>query len=40
MDKHGLSEADAFRFVQKTAMDTRATLKSVAQDVIDGNLEP
>ena len=40
MDKHGLSEAEAFRFVQKTAMDTRATLKSVAQDVIDGNLEP
>ena len=40
MDKHGLSEADAFRFVQKTAMDTRATLKSVAQDVIDGNLVP
>ena len=40
MDKHGLSEADAFRFVQKTAMDSRATLKSVAQDVIDGTLEP
>jgi response regulator NasT len=40
MDKHGLSEAEAFRFVQKTAMDTRATLKSVAQDVVDGNLEP
>jgi response regulator NasT len=40
MDKHGLSEADAFRFVQKTAMDTRATLKSVAQDVIDGGLVP
>ena len=40
MDKHGLSEADAFRFVQKSAMDTRATLKSVAQDVIDGALQP
>jgi two-component system, response regulator PdtaR len=40
MDKHALSEADAFRFVQKTAMDTRSTLKSVAQDVIDGNLVP
>ena len=40
MDKHGLSEADAFRFVQKTAMDSRATLKSVAQDVIDGTLHP
>src|SRR3954454_3952516 len=40
MDKHGLSEANAFRFVQKSAMDTRATLKSVAQDVIDGARQP
>src|SRR5207245_8456950 len=34
MDTHGLSEADAFRFLQKTAMDSRATLKQVANDVI------
>ena len=40
MDNHGLSEADAFRFVQKTAMDTRQTLKAVAQQVIDGELKP
>jgi two-component system, response regulator PdtaR len=40
MDMHGLSEADAFRFLQKTAMDTRATLKQVALDVIDGKLKP
>ncbi|MGH9118497.1 MAG: ANTAR domain-containing response regulator [Acidimicrobiales bacterium] len=40
MDNHGLSEADAFRFVQKTAMDTRRNLKSVAQQVIDGELKP
>ncbi len=40
MDGHGLSEQDAFRFLQKTAMDTRATLKSVAQEVIDGALTP
>jgi response regulator NasT len=38
MDNQGLSEADAFRFIQKTAMDTRQTLKSVAQKVIDGEL--
>ena len=24
MDGHGLTEADAFRFIQKTAMDTRS----------------
>jgi two-component system, response regulator PdtaR len=40
MDNFGLSEADAFRFVQKTAMDTRQTLKAVAQQVIDGDLKP
>ena len=40
MDRHGLTEADAFRFIQKTAMDTRATLKSVAQGVVDGELKP
>ncbi|MGH9247199.1 MAG: ANTAR domain-containing response regulator [Acidimicrobiales bacterium] len=40
MDNHGLSEADAFRFIQKTAMDTRQTLKTVAQRVIDGDLKP
>jgi response regulator NasT len=40
MDGHDMSEADAFRFLQKTAMDTRSTLQAVAQDVIDGNLKP
>jgi two-component system, response regulator PdtaR len=40
MDNQGLSEADAFRFIQKTAMDTRQTLKAVAQKVIDGELTP
>jgi response regulator NasT len=40
MDKHGLNEADAFRFVQKTAMDSRRSLSDVAQSVIDGELTP
>ena len=40
MDGHDMSEGDAFRFLQKTAMDTRSTLKQVAQDVIDGSLHP
>jgi response regulator NasT len=40
MDLHDMAESDAFRFLQKTAMDTRSTLKAVAQDVIDGNLKP
>jgi response regulator NasT len=40
MDLHGMSEADAFGFLRKTAMDTRSTLKAVAGDVIDGTLKP
>jgi len=40
MDRHGMTEADAFRFVQKTAMDTRRGLSVVAQSVIDGELTP
>ena len=40
MDNHDMTEAEAFRFLQKTAMDTRSTLKQVAQDVIDGSLRP
>jgi len=40
MDKHGLSESDAFSFIQKTAMSERTTMKSIAQRVIDGGLHP
>ena len=40
MDRHGLSEGDAFRFVQKSAMDSRTPLAEVAQSVVDGQLLP
>ena len=40
MDKHGLSENDAFSFIQKTAMRERSTMKVIAQQVIDGTLHP
>jgi response regulator NasT len=40
MDRHGLSEGDAFRFVQKSAMDSRRPLGEVAQQVVDGDLTP
>lgn len=40
MDDHGMSEADAFRFIQKTAMDSRRSLADVAQSVVDGDLKP
>ena len=40
MDGHGMSEADAFSFIQKTAMRERQSMKVVAQRVIDGELTP
>lgn len=40
MDDHGLSESDAFRFVQTTAMRTRASMRDVATQVIEGELTP
>ena len=40
MDKHGLSENDAFSFVQKSAMSERTTMKAIAQRVIEGEIQP
>jgi AmiR/NasT family two-component response regulator len=39
MDRYGMKEADAFRFLQKTAMDRRLRLAEVAGRVIDGELK-
>jgi len=40
MDKHGMGEAEAFSFIQKTAMDRRARMQDVAKEVIEGTLAP
>ena len=40
MDKFGLSEGEAFSFIQKTAMAERMTMKAVSEKVIAGELEP
>ena len=40
MDRHGLSEPDAFTFVQRTAMQTRSRMRDVARRVVDGELRP
>ena len=40
MDRHGMGEADAFAFIQRTAMDRRARMQQVAQEIIDGTLAP
>ncbi len=40
MDKHGLAEADAFDWIQKTAMNERVKARDIAQQVIDGTVSP
>ncbi|HMQ25795.1 MAG TPA: response regulator [Acidimicrobiales bacterium] len=40
MDAHGLSEHEAFGFIQKRAMQERQTMKAVAERVIAGELSP
>ena len=40
MDGHGMDEAVAFSFIQRTAMDRRVRMQQVAQEIIDGDLTP
>ena len=40
MDRHKLSESDAFTFIQQTAMRQRAKMRKVAEQVIDGTIHP
>ena len=37
---HGLSEPDAFRWIQRASMDQRRSMRVVAQDVVDGLAGP
>ena len=36
--EHGLTEPEAFRWIQKTSMDRRLTMRKVAEAVIEGTL--
>jgi two-component system, response regulator PdtaR len=40
MDRHGLSEQDAFSFIQKRAMTERTKMKTIAERVVAGDLTP
>ncbi len=40
MDRFGMSEADAFSYIQRTAMRMRAKMRAVAEQIIDGKLTP
>lgn len=37
MTKHGMSEPEAFRWIQRTAMDRRTTMRTVAEAVIESS---
>ena len=40
MDQHAMKEADAFRWIQKTAMSQRLTMRAVAEQLIGGAIAP
>ena len=40
IDEHALSEADAFQFLQRSAMSSRRRMIDVANDVLAGTLRP
>ena len=40
MERHELPETAAFGFIQRTAMQNRARMRDVAQQVVDGTLTP
>jgi response regulator NasT len=37
---HGMTEPAAFRWIQKTSMDRRMTMRALAQEVLDGQASP
>lgn len=40
IDTHGLSESDAFGFIQRAAMNHRSTMKTVAERILSGEVRP
>lgn len=40
IDAHGMSESDAYGFIQRGAMNHRTTMKAVADMVVSGELRP
>jgi AmiR/NasT family two-component response regulator len=40
MDQHGLGEADAFGFIQRTAMAERTTMRAIAEQILAGTVTP
>ena len=39
MDRYKMSESDAFRFIQKAAMEQRVSMRELAEKVLDGSID-
>jgi response regulator NasT len=40
MDEKGMREADAFTFIQQTAMNQRTTMREVSEKIVEGAIVP
>ena len=40
MDDHGMREAEAFTFVQQTAMNQRTTMREISEKIVEGEIVP
>ena len=40
MERSGMSESEAFGYIQKTAMGTRSRMIDVARQILEGTLAP
>lgn len=39
-DQHGMKEAEAFQFIQRSAMSGRSTMRAVAESILKGDIVP
>ena len=39
-DQHGMKEAEAFQFIQRSAMSGRSTMRAVAEAILKGDIVP
>ncbi|MEY4067691.1 MAG: hypothetical protein RLZZ332_27 [Actinomycetota bacterium] len=39
-DQHGMKEAEAFHFIQRSAMSARSTMRAVAEQILKGDIVP
>ena len=40
MNEKGMREADAFSFIQQTAMNQRTTMREISEKIVEGSVVP